>query len=142
VTDDAGDNCYVWCVHCGVRLKDEEVKGWGCPKCGYQGLPCDPAKDVTVEVNWHELRILVIWAENFARQMEDKSANSSKTVYAIAGRLRRQYPDFEPLTLSEEIAELPRQLEQAGIKAGPIETNVPRPKPIEVNGPGAVGHSH
>jgi hypothetical protein len=62
-------------------------------------------------------------------------------VLAITRRLQRQFPEFPPLTLSQEIAELPAKLDEAGIEHGGMETNVPRPAPIPINGPGAVGHS-
>ena len=97
----------MWCTDCGARFTDEEIHGWGCPKCGSQGVPCGVEKDVTVEINWHELRILVIWAENWAQQCkrrasDDSSEKMPKTVTAIARRLQAQRPTFGPLTLSEE----------------------------------------
>jgi predicted RNA-binding Zn-ribbon protein involved in translation (DUF1610 family) len=58
----------MWCVDCGVRFTQEEIKGWGCPNCGSQGVRCDCDKDMAVEINWHELRILVTWAEYWAQQ--------------------------------------------------------------------------
>jgi hypothetical protein len=138
----------MWCTDCGARFTDDETKDcWGCPKCGNQGVPCGVDQDVCVEINWHELRILCIWAENYAQACKAKDRTGLDgekmplTVLAIARRLQRQYPDYTPLTLSEEIAGLPDALEKAGIECGPIESNVPRPSPVPVNGPGAVGHS-
>lgn len=137
----------MWCIDCGARFTDEEIKGWGCPTCGSQGVPCGTDQDVTVEINWHELRVLVIWAENYAASCKrnagaDRSSEKMPlTVSAIARRLQRQHPDLTPLTLAEEIAALPAALDKVGIGHGTMETNVPRPTPIQVNGPGAVGHS-
>src|SRR3974390_2998828 len=95
----------MWCVDCGARFTQEEIEGWGCPKCGSQSVPCDVDKDTTVEVNWHELRILVIWAENWAghcrRQEVDRSSKTMPvTVAAIARRLQGQRPSFGSLTLA------------------------------------------
>lgn len=134
-----------WCVDCGARFTADETKGvYACPKCGSESVPCHTAQDLRVEVNWHELRILGIWAENYARQCAGKpDARNEKmpaTVLAICRRLQRQHPDLTPLTLSEEIARLPKALEDAGIAFGGMETNVPRPQPLVVNGSGAVGH--
>ena len=136
-------NCYVWCTACGVRLTREDIKGWGCPKCGNQGVPCDPAKDVTVEINWHELHILCCWAENYAHSIKgsdkETGTNSPGVVSAIARRLENQWPDFGRLTLGAEIAELPEALAEKGIEASNVQTNVPLPKPFLSLGPGAVG---
>jgi hypothetical protein len=136
----------MWCTDCGARFTDEEIKGWGCPKCGSQGVPCGTDQDVAVEVNWHELRILVIWAENYAASCQRNGADKGvekmpMTVSAIARRLQRQHPNLPALTLAEEIAGLPAALDKAGIGHGTMETNIPRPTPVLVNGPGAVGHS-
>lgn len=137
----------MWCVDCGARFTQEEIEGWGCPKCDSQGVPCDTDKDTTVEINWHELRILVIWAEQWARLHADKKTDRSSesmpvTVQAIARRLQLQRPEFGHLTLSGEIAALPTDLAKSGITVGLVKSNVPKPNLFEVNGPGAVGHSH
>lgn len=138
-------NEVMWCVDCGARFTQEEIEGWGCPKCDSQGVPCDVNKDTTVEINWHELRILVIWAENWAghcrRQETDSSSKTAPvTVAAIARRLQMQRPEFGSLTLADEIAALPADLAKAGIEIGKIETNIAKPQLFKVNGPGAVGH--
>ena len=57
---------------------------------------------MTVSVNWHELRILCIWAENWQRER----MTDTRTVYAIADRLAQQHPERMPLTLAREIGEL------------------------------------
>jgi predicted RNA-binding Zn-ribbon protein involved in translation (DUF1610 family) len=127
-----------WCVSCGGRFTDTEIEGkFGCPACGSQGIPCATKNDVRVEINWHELRILTIWAENHAERMKGENATMPRTVMAIARRLQGQHPKLTPLTLAAEITELPQKVE--GI--GPIETHgIGKPQPIPVNGPGAVGH--
>lgn len=135
----------VWCTLCGARFTQEEIKGWGCPKCGNEGAPCGTDQDVRVEINWHELRILTIWADNYAQRCaanaehDPKTLNMPSVVTAIARRLQRQYPKLTPLTLGEEIAELPQKVEGVTV----VEAHgVGRPKPIPVNGPGAVGHTN
>jgi hypothetical protein len=137
----------MWCTDCGARFTEEEIKGWGCPKCGCQGIPCGVDKDTTVEINWHELHILCVWAENWAQQCKDKGGDDSseglpRTVHAIARRLQAQRPTFGHLTLSGEIAALPSDLAKTGIEIGNVETNIPKPGLLPVNGPGAVGPSH
>lgn len=134
----------MWCTACGARFTQDEIKGWGCPKCGDEGVPCGTDRDVKIEVNWHELHILCVWAENFAQSCFEKDPASNKkmptVVTAIARRLQSQFPQFSPLTLSGEIADLPAALQKSGIKIGSMESTIPRPKPIAVNGPGAVGY--
>ena len=105
----------IWCTCCGGRFSEEETAGVSCcPKCGNEGVPCSCDQDTTVEINWHELRILAIWAENWARHCKD-TPEMPLVVQAIARRLQSQHPDFTQLTLSGEIASLPADLAKAGI---------------------------
>lgn len=132
----------MWCTLCGARFTDDEIKGCGCPKCGSQGVPCGTDGDVTVEVNWHELHVLCVWSENWARRCKVRGNDEMPAVVsAIARRLQAQHPQLGQLTLSSEIAMLPAELAKAGISVGPVETNVDRPVLLPVNGPGAVGHA-
>jgi hypothetical protein len=137
------DAVAMWCTDCGIRLRQVDIKGWGCPKCGSQGIPCAPDKDVFVEVNWHELHILCCWAEFWAAKHADSDDESSqkmpKTVRAIARRLEQQWPNMGALTLGGELADLPGQMADRGIKIGAVETNLPTAGPVLELGPGAVG---
>ena len=139
----SGEVCYVWCPHCGVRLTKEEIKGWGCPKCGSQSVPCDPEEDVWVEVNWHELRVLACFAERWAQQIKDEKQpqGALKTVYGVCSRLEKQWPNFTPLTLGREIQQLPQALADRGMSVDLVKSTVPDPLPVTEYGPGAVGHS-
>jgi hypothetical protein len=71
-------------------------------------VPCLIADDVEIEINWHELRILGIWADNWARKHCD--ASNVKTVAAILRRISDQYPDKKPLTLGTELQALANEL--------------------------------
>lgn len=71
-------------------------------------LQLRPSEDVSVEVNWFELRILGIWAERWAAQYRDSDPKMQRTVAEITGRLHAQHPERPPLTLSGEIADLRR----------------------------------
>ena len=134
------DNCYCWCPTCGFRLEKSDVAGWGCPKCGCKSTPCDPKLDVTVDINWHELRILGVFAENWATSITAESGTEpSRIVTAITSRLHRQYPEYTQLTLRGEIAALPETLADMGTDAIGVESNIPKPTPIHEFGPGAVG---
>lgn len=140
----------MWCPRCGGRYTYEETTAVGataCPGCNDEGTPCDTALDLTVEINWHELRILGIWAENWANHIKSKedsrgfNKRAPQLIESITRRLQRQYPDLTPLTLSGELASLPKALADAGIEAGVIEHNLAKPSMLVTNGPGAVGHS-
>lgn len=96
------------CTVCGKEFSDDEIPDGtkNCPNCGTIVTPCLISEDVNIKINWHELRILMIWAENWARQIDkDEPANEKHllTIMTIAERLQRQYPDKTPLTLFGEI---------------------------------------
>jgi hypothetical protein len=125
-----------WCVVCGGRYTEEQILGASaCPGCASTGVPCDPKQDLDVRINWHELRILVMWAENWARQSAtsgtDPGFDGRAVVAGIARRLQGQQPDMIPLTLFGEIQDLRKEF-------GEVTTNVKGPPPIPINGPGAV----
>lgn len=91
------------CLICNKEYTAEQMKtATCCPNCGYDGPPCDPQQDVTVHLNWHELRILAIWAENWAHHTD---ANED-AVYAITHRLEKQFPKEIPLTMVGELSYL------------------------------------
>ncbi len=93
-----------FCTDCGHKVATFEGLN-GCPSCGSRGAPCSDAEQVTVSINWHELRILAIWAENWQRDR----VKTSKVVYAIAARLAAQHPGRTPLTLAGELGEVSKQ---------------------------------
>jgi hypothetical protein len=80
-----------------------------CPKCSSASVPCDPKDDVTLKLNWHELRILGIFASNWAGD-KCKGTPTVRTVNAILSRLEKQYPEMPKLTLFGEIRELSEKL--------------------------------
>ena len=130
-----------WCTLCGARFTHAEIDGaTACPKCGNAGIPCDANEDMTVVINWHELRILGIWAENWAQHCQKlapggKGQARPEVIHAIARRLERQYPGGVSLTLSGEIM----QVRDHGF--GIESYGVAKQGPIPVNGPGAVTES-
>jgi predicted RNA-binding Zn-ribbon protein involved in translation (DUF1610 family) len=89
-----------FCTLCGADILSWDGL-YACPACGSKSVPCAEAHQVTVSINWHELRILCIWAENWQRE---KGCNP--VVYAIAKRIAAQHPGRAPLTLAGELGEL------------------------------------
>lgn len=101
----------VRCPLCGAEFTDAEItNAKACPACGCKSAPSTIANDVTIKTNWHELRILGIWADNWA---QEKGLKEGRMVLAaILNRIRRQYPDAPPLSMAGEFAEL----EKAGFQ--------------------------
>lgn len=99
----------VRCTHCEAEFTDAELEGAvACPSCKTTGVPCAIANDVTVKINWHELRILGIWADNWARHIKDVDQDAQDVVGTITARLERQHPERTKLTLFKEIKEIPQ----------------------------------
>lgn len=71
-----------------------------CPSCGSTGVPADADDTVTLTITTHELRILTIWASNWAAQ----DAVMAPVVRGILDGLA-QYT-AAALSLSQEIADL------------------------------------
>lgn len=102
------------CTDCGSEFSENEVDGHNCcPSCGSKGVPMRISDDVNIKINWHELRILGIWAENWAKQCDKENPEKEKsmlyTVLCIAERLQRQFPKKAPITLFSEIRGLRKE---------------------------------
>ena len=116
------------CKACAARFEATHPAPTAtCPACGTKSLPCDPTKDVQIKINTHELRILTIWADNWAQQSVD--AQGKKTLHCILERLAKQLPST-PLTMGMEVA----GLQDAGYDAQLVTTSgevkvPPRGKP-------------
>lgn len=94
-----------FCIDCGSEVESFDGLD-ACLFCNTQSVPCAWSDQVNVSVNWQELRVLVIWAENWARAHADSTPTMRRTVYRIAQRLRGQHPERGPLTLAEELGDL------------------------------------
>lgn len=94
------------CTSCEAEFTDAEMAdAIACPSCGTRSIPCSIAQDVTVKINWHELRLLTIWADNWARAYCEASGN--RTLATIIKRLEAQRPEGYPaLTFLGECREL------------------------------------
>lgn len=93
-----------FCTECSYRIDSFEGLS-GCPNCGSKGVPCSDDSQVTISINWHELRILHMWAERYALEKLDGAG----TVYSIAERVLKQVKDKWPnasLTLAQDIGQV------------------------------------
>jgi hypothetical protein len=60
---------------------------------------------VEIKINWYELRLLCIWAENWAEEKCDQDSQS--TFEAIVERLDKYRPEGSAaLTLTQEVKDL------------------------------------
>lgn len=106
----------VLCLACNEwqTIPDDYDKP-GCPGCGDTGIGALEEDIVTIKITWHELRVLVMWAEKFSLRQ-----GRSKIVYGIADRIILQHPERIPLTLAGEIAQLKEMFGEKN-----VETNFP-----------------
>ena len=94
-----------FCVECGHHV--ESFDGLNkCPNCESFSTPCHDDMQVQISINWHELHILCVWAENYARENDLQN-----TVFTIAKRIQDQHPTLSPLTLAAELGEVAKQFE-------------------------------
>ena len=90
-----------------------EEKGiTACPTCNTKALPVDVDHDVQITINWHELRILSIWAKNWEDRfvnpdLKTRGQPPSRVVDSITNALKKYRPaKAASLTLMEEIQEI------------------------------------
>lgn len=93
-----------FCTRCGTEF--ESFEGLSrCPACNTDGVPCAWSDQVTISVNWHELRCLVMWAERWTGR-SDEMKQAHYVVYQIARRIAAQHPGRAPLTFAGELGEV------------------------------------
>lgn len=87
----------------------EETNATVCPGCGTPTLPLNTNQDVNIKINWHELRILTIWAQNFQDQVLNKDPEQTpiKCIEFIVQELEKQKPkDFPALSIMGELQDV------------------------------------
>ncbi len=93
------------CTDCRAEFRDADIQGKSaCPVCGCRTVPMSIAEDVSLRINWHELRILTIWAESWARHHATAHPEMGVTLRAVVEGLEGQRPEgYAPLSLVGEI---------------------------------------
>lgn len=119
------------CTNCYAEFSEQELATitGGCPKCGTESLPMDPAQDIMLPINWHELRVLTMWASRWcdSNKMND---HTIEMFNSLLKRLRKHRPaGGAGLTLVEEFKELQQEHpnaelldSQGNLIVGPKET--------------------
>lgn len=116
-------NKTIRCVKCRTEFNDKELEEFldHCPHCGTKGLPMHINNDATIKINTHELRILGIWAENYAvlqdnQHLDDPLYEPLKDIVnIICSNLEKQLKEqgkFAPLTLTSEMKDLKDYLKE------------------------------
>lgn len=120
----------VRCTRCRSEFTDAQIQhAKACPKCGTRGVPMSVAQDVTIKVNWHELRILTMWAERWADQVaknDDALPDAQAVVPAIARAIQAQHPTMPPLTFAGEIAQVQEVYPEVEVMDGNGNVLIPR----------------
>lgn len=120
------------CTRCRSEFTDAEVEGHSaCPRCGSRGVPMAISQDVSIRINWHELRILVMWAERWAEHMaKDPTALPDVTacVPAIARAIAAQHPAMPPLTFLGEMLKVQETFPDAEVTDAEGRVILPRKK--------------
>ncbi len=108
------------CTDCGAEFVQHELATRGemeCPSCGTASVPCAIAEDIDIRINWHELRILTIWATNWADDRCDDQ--SRRTLQSILRRLDKFRPEgCAALTIVAEVKELQEHYPGASLHRG------------------------
>lgn len=104
------------CVECRKEYSlafIEETQATKCPGCGTKSLPMSAKQDIQVKINWHELRILCIWAKNWQDYTVNKpnenepDKTSTQVVDIITKELEKQRPEgAAPLSILGELQEV------------------------------------
>lgn len=98
------------CIHCRSEFTKAEIENISaCPTCGTRTPPCSVSDDVDLKINWHELRILTMWAERWAQRIGQEYPDTLQTLKAITRSLEKQYPLNNKLTLTGELKELKQE---------------------------------
>jgi hypothetical protein len=93
------------CTDCRSEFTESQITGVNaCPVCGTDSVPMNIADDVTIAINWHELRILGIWASNWAEKFCE--AKSRRTLGNILRSITAQHPGRGALTMAGELQEV------------------------------------
>lgn len=96
-----------FCTQCGKDIESFEGLS-DCPHCHTSSVPCSYDRQVKVDINIHELRVLFMWAERYVMDTRDEQqqAQMAHTLRSIEGRVSKQIPKNTKLFLSDELGQL------------------------------------
>lgn len=85
-----------------------------CPGCGARGVPADTEDTVTVTLTKHELRILTIWAGNWADLHGTALPSMPAVIQGIVDELGKSTD--VAMSLSQEISDLRAAFPKADVR--------------------------
>lgn len=92
-----------FCTECRFKIEDfQSLKC--CQNCGTSSIPCSNKDQVNISINWHELHLLFVWAEHYAKTIE-----RGGIVFGIAHAVEAQFPEKHKLTMSGEVNEMKKK---------------------------------
>lgn len=93
------------CISCRAEFTESQIeKVSDCPRCHDTGAPLVINEDVTIKINWGELRVLCFWADHWAStHLTDRER---QVLGSILRSLHAQHPELGSLTLADEVQEL------------------------------------
>jgi hypothetical protein len=103
-----------FCTRCNYQVQTFDGLD-KCPSCQTKSHPCAYVDQTNISINIHEIRLLCIWAENWASKLDKDQPHSeidADVVYAIAERIKKQLPESlsaVPLTMRDEFMELKKK---------------------------------
>ena len=118
------DNIDVRCsICCNIfKILDLDPDSDKCPFCSTSVKPQLPSEDITLTINWQDLRILSNWALLWANEHLSDDKEATSRIQSILDILRQVRPfNSAYLTVDEEIEELRRM----GIDFGPDDIDDP-----------------
>lgn len=104
------------CTLCREIVEDSKDLSC-CPKCGTTDIPQYVENDIPIIINTHDLHILFVWAENWARKIEkDGNKNFVKLIDTLAQLVEAQMPSekWKPLTLTRELRDIRENYPEVG----------------------------
>ncbi len=108
------------CTACRVIVEDSPQLSC-CPNCKTTDLPQYIENDIPIVINTHDLHILFVWAENWARQIDGDKPDTkhSRLIDKLSRLVEAQMPadKWKPLTLTREL----RDLRENMLNVGKIE---------------------
>ena len=113
-----------FCNACGFKVKSFEGLE-KCPQCGTTGIPCSYDNQVNISINIQELRVLAVWAEQWASNAKDEKEQHQMAI-VLRSIQKRINDQLQPL--GKKIPMLSDEIQGLKDKFGDdnVETNMTR----------------
>lgn len=81
------------CIECRTETPEDKLPAnlSACPVCFSKAIPEYVDQDVDIRINWHELRLLCMWAKNW-EILGQQEKNERSIIDAITNQLHKYRP--------------------------------------------------